>query len=128
MARALAVEQRLHVGVHREAVEGFLNLDARICGLVLGEHLVALALDGLGFKKSKAGAGKLKGKVDPSDRERTLGGSAILSRDCIRVVSNLGEVAPGSLALALSCYLSGSALVSHLPLLRILLAYRVSYR
>ena len=33
----------------------------------------------------------------------------MLSRDCIRVVSNLGEVAPGSLALALSCYLSGSA-------------------
>ena len=31
------------------------------------------------------------------------------SSDCIRVVTNLGEDAPGSLALALSCYLSGSA-------------------
>ena len=34
-----------------------------------GEAAAAVALDGLDFKKSKAGTGRLKGKVDPGDRE-----------------------------------------------------------
>ena len=71
--------------------------------------------------------------AEGTDRERELSRSAIVFQEaCIRVVSNLGEVAPGSLALALSCQLLSYqvALPAHLRHLGQLskVSYLAAYR